>query len=174
MPFFSKTNLGTKLTRIPFIQQAIEISRSDQKCQKSTWAISLTELSPKGWMLKKYLSFHTCSFDIVKLCKTDERGKSHKWEWHNWPWFLCIVRVSKSRDQILESKTGDLNAVWRDFLYTIRLSISIARTREKLQNAFLEGTLPKMPECSHFFLPLSKEQGSTTLERFPNCMDQPR
>lgn len=57
--------------------------------------------------------------------------------------------------------------MWRDFLYTNRVNIAIADTREILQDAFPDSTLPKAPMCPLIFLPSANEYWSTALERFP-------
>lgn len=64
-------------------------------------------------------------------------------------------------------KGNDTKAMWNDFLLTNRMHNAITDTREVLQDAFPETTLPKTPQCSDFWLLESKDYWDANLERFP-------
>lgn len=64
-------------------------------------------------------------------------------------------------------KGTDVDAMWRDFLLTNRVHTAIADTRNMLQDAFPNHTLPRSFGCSHFFLPTSTSFWEPHLDRFP-------
>ncbi|MCJ1391754.1 hypothetical protein MMC18_004619 [Xylographa bjoerkii] len=65
-------------------------------------------------------------------------------------------------------KGKDTKAMWNDFLLTNTVHNAMADTRELLQDAFLGRTLPKIPQCSEFILPDSKDYWEGALGRFPD------
>lgn len=69
--------------------------------------------------------------------------------------------------QLAVKKGNDTKAMWNDFLLTNRMHNAITDTREVLQDAFPERTLPKTPQCSDFWLPESKDYWDANLDRFP-------
>lgn len=64
-------------------------------------------------------------------------------------------------------KGSDTEAMWKDFLLTNRVHNAIADTREVLQDAFPETTIPKTPRCDEFYLPGQKQYWAANLKQFP-------
>lgn len=64
-------------------------------------------------------------------------------------------------------KGPDTKAMWNDFLLTSRIHNAIADTREVLQDAFPERTLPKSPQCTEFMLSDSKDYWEANLDKYP-------
>lgn len=64
-------------------------------------------------------------------------------------------------------KGQDQSAMCKDFRFTNRVHYSIQDTREVLQAAFQETTIPRSPHCSDFWLPESNEYWQGSLPRFP-------
>lgn len=69
--------------------------------------------------------------------------------------------------QLAVKKGNDTKAMWNDFLLTNRIHNAIADTRELLQDAFPERTLPKSAQCSDFWLADSKGYWDANLEKYP-------
>lgn len=69
--------------------------------------------------------------------------------------------------ELAVKKGNDTQAMWNDFLLTNRIHNAIIDTREILQDAFPERTIPRCPKCSHFLLPDSKDYWDANLEKFP-------
>lgn len=69
--------------------------------------------------------------------------------------------------QLAVKKGNDTKAMWNDFLLTNRMHNAITDTREVLQDAFPERTIPRCPQCVDFLLPDSKDYWDANLEKFP-------
>jgi hypothetical protein len=64
-------------------------------------------------------------------------------------------------------KGDDVQAMWKDFLLTNRVYTAITDTRDMLQDAFPEQTIPRTPRCSVFLLPDSRVYWDANLKHFP-------
>lgn len=64
-------------------------------------------------------------------------------------------------------KGQDKHAMWNDFRLTNIVHYSIQDTREVVQAAFPETTIPRSPHCSDFWLPESNDYWQANLPRFP-------
>ncbi|MCJ1461502.1 hypothetical protein MMC07_000099 [Pseudocyphellaria aurata] len=69
--------------------------------------------------------------------------------------------------QLAVKKGPDTKAMRNDFLLTNRVYNAIADTRDFLQDAFPERTIPKSPQCPDFMLSSSKDYWDANRDKFP-------
>lgn len=79
----------------------------------------------------------------------------------------CGTIFEKPGTELAIKKGDDTEAVWKDFILSNRVHTAIANTRDMLQDAFPEQTLPRSPQCSDFLLPDSKVYWDANLKHFP-------
>lgn len=79
----------------------------------------------------------------------------------------CGTVFEISGTKFAVKKGDDIKAMWTDFLLTNRVYSSLLDTRDILQDAFPERTIPRSVQCSEFWLPESEVYWDTNLEYFP-------
>jgi len=70
-------------------------------------------------------------------------------------------------------KGADTSAMWNDFRLTNAVHNAVRETRDMLQEAFEESTIPCTPRCHNFHLPESAAWWNANLQRFPQDHRRP-
>lgn len=79
----------------------------------------------------------------------------------------CGTIFESSGTKFAIKKGDNVKAIWTDFLLTNRVYNSILETRDILQDAFPERTIPHCVRCNEFWLPDSTAYWDANLENFP-------